>query len=132
MFTVEPPLMSLPIMNETLASCFSKWLWRVSFTRYRSIVLFHSMPNESSKAWHASIGSQICGIEESINVNRPVESISSFVVVASLNVIDCNPTTRSRDISLAIVKGTSLGVNFDASYPPKVRVPLALFGPGRC
>ena len=67
-----------------------------------------------------------------MKVKRPVESSSSLVVVASLNVIDCNPTTISRDISLAMVKGTSLGMNFEASYPPKVRVPLALFGPGKC
>ena len=90
------------------------------------------MPNESSKAWQASIGNQICGTVESMNVKRPVESSSPFVVVASLKLIDCSPTTRSRDISLAIMKGTSLGVNFEASYPPKVRVPLALFGPGQC
>lgn len=87
------------------------------------------MPNESSKAWQASLGSHICGTVESMNVRKPVESNSSFVMVASLNVIDCNPTTRSRDISLAIVKATSFGVNFEASYPPKVRVPLGLFGP---
>ena len=65
MFTVEPPLTVelpltvFPIINETLAFCFTNWRWRVSFTRYLSIVLFHSMPNESSKAWHASIGSQM-------------------------------------------------------------------------
>ncbi len=78
------------------------------------------------------MGSQMCGTVESMNVKMPVESSSPFVVVASLNVIDCNPTTKSRDISLAIVKGTSFGVNFEASYPPKVRVPLALSGPGKC
>lgn len=50
-----------------------------------------------------------------MNVKWPVESSSLFVVVASLNIIDCNPTTRSRDISLAIVKATSFGVNFEAS-----------------
>lgn len=132
MFTVEPSYTSFPSINETLAFCFSNWPWRVSFTRYRSIVLFHSMPNESSKAWQASIGSQICGTVESINVRMLVESSSPFVVVASLKLIDSNPTTRSRDISIAIVKGTSFGVNFEASYPPKVRVPLALFGPGQC
>ena len=129
MFTVEPPLTVLPIINETLAFCFTNWRWRVSFTRYLSIVLFHSMPNESSKAWQASIGSQMCGIEESMNVKRPAESSSSFVVVASLNAIDCNPTTKSREISLAIVKATSFGVNLEASYPPKVREALPLFGP---
>ena len=129
MFTVEPPLTVLPIINETLAFCFTNWRWRVSFTRYLSIVLFHSMPNESSKAWQASIGSQMCGIEESMNVKTPVESSSSFDVVASLNAIDCNPTTRSREISLAIVKATSFGVNLEASYPPKVRDALPLFGP---
>ena len=131
MFTVEPPLTSFPIINETLAFCFCSWLWRVWFTRYRSIVLFHSMPNESSKRWQASIGSQICGIEESINVKMPVWSSASFVLVASLKLIACKPTTRSRDISPAIVKGTSFDMNFEASYPPNVRVPLALFGPGK-
>ena len=115
MFTVEPPSTALPMMNETLAFCFSNSVWRVSFTRYRSIVLFHTMPNESSKAWQATIGSQICGTVESMNVKKLVESNSSFVVVASLKVIDCNPTTRFRDISLAIVKDTSFGVNFEAS-----------------
>lgn len=74
----------------------------------------------------------MCGTEESMNVKMPVESSSSFVVVASLNVTDCNPTTRSRDISFAIVNPASFGVNFEASYPPKVRVPLALLGPGKC
>ena len=64
-----------------------------------------------------------------MNVKMPVESSSSFVVVASLNKIDCNPTTRSREISLAIVKATSFGVNLEASYPPKVRDALPLFGP---
>lgn len=57
----------------------------------------------------------MCGTEESMNVKRPVESNPSFVVVASLNVIDCNPTTRSRDMSLAMVKATPFGVNFEAS-----------------
>ena len=95
------------------------------------MVLFHSRPNESSKAWQASIGSQICGIEESINVKMPVESRLSFVVVASLKLIACKPTTRSREISFAIVKATSFGMNFEASYPPNVRVPLGLFGPGK-
>ena len=61
----------------------------------------------------------------------PVGRSASFVLVASLKLIDCKPTTRSRDISLAIVKGTSFDMNFEASYPPKVRVPLALFGPGK-
>ena len=73
------------------------------------------MPNESSKAWQASIGNQMCGTVESMNVKMPVESSSSFLVVASLKMIDCNPTTRSRDMSLAIVKGTSFGMNFEAS-----------------
>ena len=67
-----------------------------------------------------------------MNVKIPVESSSLFVVVASLNAIDCNPTTRSREISLAIVKATSFGVNFEASYPPKVRDALPLFGPFNC
>lgn len=57
----------------------------------------------------------MCGIVESINVKMPVESNSSFVVVASVKLIVCNPTTRSRDMSLAIVKATSFGVNFEAS-----------------
>ena len=73
------------------------------------------MPNESSNALQASIGSQIWGTVESMNVKIPVESSSSFVVVASLKPIDCSPTTRSRDMSLAIVKATSFGVNFEAS-----------------
>ena len=73
------------------------------------------MPNESSKARQASIGSQICGTEESINVKIPVDNNVIFILVASLKLMDCNPTTRSRDISLAIVKATSLGVNFEAS-----------------
>ena len=66
-----------------------------------------------------------------MNVKMPWSSKLLFVVVASLNSIDCKPTTRSRDISLAIVKATLLGMNFEASYPPKVRVPLGLFGPGK-
>lgn len=78
-------------------------------------MLFHSIPNESSKAWQASIGSQMCGTVESMNVNMPVESNSSFVVVASVKLIDCNPTTKSRDMSLAIVKPTSFSVNLEAS-----------------
>lgn len=57
----------------------------------------------------------MCGTEESMNVKRPVDNSGSFVVVASLKVMDCNPTTTSRDISAAIVKGTSFGVNFEAS-----------------
>ncbi len=94
-------------------------------------MLFHSIPKESSKALQASIGSQICGTDESMNVKMPVSSNGTFVVVASLKLIDCKPTTKSRDISLAIVKATSFGINFEASYPPKVRVPLALFGPAK-
>ena len=89
------------------------------------------MPNEFSKRRQASIGSQICGIEESMNVKIPAGSSASFVLVASLKLIDCKPTTRSRDISPAIVKATSFDMNFEASYPPNVRVPLASFGPGK-
>ena len=66
-----------------------------------------------------------------MNVKMPWSSRLLFVVVASLNSIDCKPTTRSRDISLAIVKATLLGMNFEASYPPNVRVPVGLFGPGK-
>ena len=94
-------------------------------------MLFQLRPNEFSKAWQACIGNHICGIEESINVKMPWSSKLLFVVVASLNSIACKPTTRSRDISPAIVKSTSLGMNFEASNPPNVRVPVGLFGPGK-
>ena len=67
-----------------------------------------------------------------MNVRRPVDKSRSFVAVASLKLMDCNPTTKSRDMSLAIVKATSFGVNFEASYPPKVSVALASFGPVNC
>lgn len=50
-----------------------------------------------------------------MNVKMPVDNNESFVIVASLKLMDCNPTTKSRDISLAIVKATSFGVNFEAS-----------------
>ena len=64
-----------------------------------------------------------------MKVKMPASSKGLFVVVALLRLIDCKPTTKSRDISLAIVKATSFGTNIEASKPPKVRVPLAFPGP---
>ena len=51
---------------------------------------------------------------------------------ASIEVIDCNPTTISREMSGASEKGTLLGMNRDESYPPSVRLPKTPFNPGKC
>ena len=73
------------------------------------------MPKASSKAWQASPGNQICGTVESIKVKMPSESSFPFVVLASVNSIDCKPTTKSREISGANWNERPLGVNFEAS-----------------
>lgn len=88
------------------------------------------MPNASSKALHASIGSHRWGIVESMKIKMPPDGRSSlFAVLESVYWIDCRPTTRSRDISSAKSKVTLLGVNLDESYPPSVRLPNAFFKP---
>ena len=51
---------------------------------------------------------------ESMKVRMPSES-RVFCVDPEVYVIVCSPTTRSRDMSLANVKETLLGVNLEAS-----------------
>lgn len=46
---------------------------------------------------------------------------------AAVEVIDCRPTTRSREESGARLKVTLLGISLEISYPPNVKLPKKPF-----
>ena len=60
-------------------------------------------------------GSRACGCEVDLS--------------ALLDVIDCKPTTRSREMSEAREKETLFGTNLERSYPPKVKLPKTPLDP---
>lgn len=73
-------------------------------------------PNTCSKTSHAFSGSHMCGIVESIYVRMPPDDDSaSFVLPESWIIKDCNPTTKSREISAAKSNDRLLGANLEAS-----------------
>ena len=89
--------------------------WRVSLTRYCSNVSFQTRPNASSNSWHAAAGRYIYGNVESIKVRIGDGSNDVVEPFASLAVMDCRPTTISREISGAREKDTLLEMNRDVS-----------------
>ncbi len=84
-------------------------------------------PKASSKLEQTSSGSQISGTVASIKVRNGFEDNVVLVPVALLNEIDCMVTTKSRDISGAIVKDSGFVKAREVSYPPKVSVPRVSF-----
>ena len=115
MSTVGPPSVVSPILNVKAGFLANKLSWRVSLTRYCNNVSFQTRPNKFSNSWHASGGRYIYGNVESMNVNIGEGSNDVVEPFASLAVMDCRPTTISREISGAREKDTLLGMNRDAS-----------------
>lgn len=115
MSTVGPPLVVSPISNVKVGFWANKRSWRVSLTRYCSNVSFQTRPNASSNSWHAAAGRYIYGNVESMNVRMGDGSNDVVEPFASLAVMDCRPTTISREMSGAREKDTLLGMNRDAS-----------------
>ena len=72
--------------------------------------LFHISPKTFSKARHASRGRIIYGKVESIKVSIVDDSNDAAEPLACVEVIDCKPTTRSREISGARKKDTLSGI----------------------
>ena len=60
-------------------------------------------------------GSRACGCEFDLSV--------------VLDVINCKPTTTSREMSEAREKEILFGTNLERSYPPKVKLPKTPFDP---
>ena len=74
------------------------------------------MPKAFSKALHALSGSHKWGTVESMKDRIRPSGRSSFSLVSeSENWMEFIPTTRSRDISLAKLKVTSLGTTREES-----------------
>ena len=115
MSTVGPPLIVSPTLNVKVGFWANKLSWRVSLTRYWNNVSFQTRPNTFSNRWHASGGRYIYGNVESMNVSIGDGSNDVVEPFASLAVMDCRPTTISREMSGAREKDTLLGMNRDAS-----------------
>ena len=113
--------MASPRVKVKLRFFDNRLWWRVSLTQYIFSVVFHSSPSVFSNFRHASMGRYIYGRVESMKVGigfgsrfcRSVTRILESSVV--VEEIDCSPTTRSREGSLALERDTLLGTNRERS-----------------
>jgi hypothetical protein len=90
MSTVFPPVSVLPNVNVMLAFLVTRALCVVSLTRYKSVLGSQAIPKTVSNLWQASIGSQMCGMFESIKEMMGLGSNDSVPLL-----IAWTPTSRS-------------------------------------
>jgi hypothetical protein len=89
----------------------------MSFKRYSLEVSFQTRPNALLNRAHVELGSQICGIVESRVVVIGLDSKDKLLLVVML-------WSWSLSSSISVIgKETLLGMNFEASYPPRVKLP---------
>lgn len=91
--------------------------------RYILSVLLYTKPRLVSNNSQASVGSQIHGSVESMNVKTGDDSRVEEVPLANTEVMDCRPTTRSRAESPARLNVRLFGVYLERSDPPRVKLP---------
>lgn len=71
MLTVLPPFKLVPNLKVTVAFCVTIASCWSSLTRYRFEMGSYSIPNASSKARQAAVGSHMCGTVESMSAEMP-------------------------------------------------------------
>ena len=82
-------------------------------------------PKVFSNDIHAAVGKYIYGKVESRNAAIEEERREMLVLVVMLSIC----TVKSRSSTALKSKVKLFGVNFDESYPPRVRLPRTAFNP---
>ncbi len=116
--TVGPPAMASLIVKATITFRDNNFSCNVSLTQYILAVSSQDRPNVSSNLLHASRGRYVKGVVESMKISIDVGSRDFCCVTESftdVDLIDCKPTTRSREISDARENDTLLGIKRDWS-----------------